>query len=115
MKSCRTFTRGMNRFGSLQLGCLLVVVIFLMIGGNAYAVSFSADLVISEGDKTKTSQFFLLDDLYRLDVVEDGQELIILVNRTSGKTRVLNTSGKQYREIKNDSFQSVINNPIEAY
>lgn len=115
MKSCRTITMGMYRFGSLQLVQLLVVVLFIMIGENAYAVSFSADLVISESGKTKTSQFFLLDDLYRLDVVEDGRERIILVNRTSGKTRVLTPSEKQYREIKNDSFQSVINNPIEAY
>ncbi len=115
MKSYRTIPRSMNRFGSSQLVCLLVVVILLMIGANAYAVSFSADLVISEEGKTKTSKFFLLDDLYRLDVVEDGQELVILVNRTSGKTRVLNPSEKQYREMKNDSFQSVMNNPIEAY
>ena len=115
MKSCRTITRSPSGFGSLQLMCLLVVVIFLMIGGNAYAVSFSADLVMTEAGKTKTSQFFLLDDLYLLDVVEEGQELIILVNRTSGKTRILNTSEKQYREIENDSFQSAMNNPIEAY
>jgi len=115
MKSYRTIPRGMNRFGSLQLVCLLVGVIFALIGGNAYAVSFSADLVMTEAGKTKTSQFFLLDDLYRLDVVEDGQELIILVNRTSGKTRILNTTEKLYREIKNDSFQSAMNNPIEAY
>jgi len=106
---------GMNRVGSLRLVCLPVVVILLMIGGNAYAVSFSADLVITEGDKTKTSQFLLLDDIYRLDVVEEGRELIILVNRTIGKTRILNTSEKQYREIKNDSIQSAMNNPIEAY
>lgn len=115
MKSCRTITRGMNRFCSLQQVCLLVAVIFLMIGGNAYAVSFSADLAITEGGKTKTSRFFLLDDLYRLDVVEDGKELIILVDRTSGKTRILNPSEKQYREINNGSFQSAMNNPIEAY
>ena len=115
MKSYRTITKGTSCFNSQQLFKLLAVVIFLIIGGNAYAVSFSADLVISEEGKTKTSKFFLLDDLYRLDVVEDGQELIILVNRSSGKTRVLNPSEKQYREMKNDSFQSVINNPIEAY
>ena len=115
MKSYRTITKGTSCFNSQQLFKLLAVVILLMIGANAYAVSFSADLVISEEGKTKTSQFFLLDDLYRLDVVEDGQELIILVNRSSGKTRVLNPSEKQYREMKNDSFQSVINNPIEAY
>ncbi len=115
MKSHRTITKGAGCFHNLQLFQLIAVLIFLLIGGNAYAVSFSADLVISEDGKTKTSQFFLLDDLYRLDVVEDGQELIILVNRTSGKTRVLNPSDKQYREIKSDSLQSVINNPIEAY
>ena len=115
MKSCRTITRGVHRFGSLHRICFLVVVIFLMIGGNAHAVSFSADLVITEGGKIKTSTFFLLDDLYRLDVVENGQELIILVNRTSGKTRIVIPDEKQYREIENDSFQSVSNNPIEAY
>ena len=115
MKSCKTILKGTSCFNSLKFFKLLAVVIFLIIGGNVYAASFSADLVISEEGKTKTSQFFLLDDLYRLDVVEDGRELIILVDRTSGMTRILIPDEKQYREIKNDSFFSVINNPIEAY
>ena len=99
----------------MQFFKLIAVVIFLIIGGTVYAGSFSADQVISENGKTKTSQFFLLDDLYRLDVVDDGQELIILVNRKSGMTKILMPDEKQYRENKNDSFFSVSNNPIEAY
>ena len=114
MKSFRTIKMGMYRLGSLQL-VQLFVVIFLMIGGNAFAASFSADLVKTEDGKTQTSRFFLLDDLYRLDVAEDGQELIILVNRTSGKTRIVIPKDKQYMEINNDSFQSVMNNPLEGY
>ncbi len=115
MNACRSITLVNYRFAPLQLVCLLVSVIFLMIGANAYAVSFSADMVKTEKGKTQTSGFFLLDDLYRLDVVDDGQELIILVNRTSGKTTIVNPNEKQYREIENDSFQSAMNNPIEAY
>lgn len=51
MKSFRRFTRGINRFGSLPLVGLPAIVIFLMIGGNAHAASFSADLVMTEGGK----------------------------------------------------------------
>lgn len=68
MKPYSTIARVMNRFGSLQLVCLLVVVIFVMIGGTACAVSFSADLVKSEKGQTQTSKFFLLGEKYRIEV-----------------------------------------------
>jgi hypothetical protein len=115
MRTCCTSAIKKYRFNSLKLFQLLVVFIFLAVGGNAFAASFSADLVKIEGGKTQTSKFFLRDHLYRLDVVEDGQELIILVNRKSGTTRIVLPHDKQYREIKNDSFQSAMNNPFEAY
>jgi len=115
MNPCCTSANKKYRFNSLKLFQLLVVFIFLAMSGIVHAASLSADLVISEGGKTKTNSFFLRDHLYRLDVVEDGQELIILVNRKSGKTRIVIPADKQYREIKNDSFQSAMNNPIEAY
>jgi len=115
MKSCRTITMGMYRFGSLQLVQLLFVVIFWMIGGNAFAASFSADMVKTGDGKTQTSRFFLLDDHYRLDIIEDDQELNILVNRKSGKTRIMIPANKEYLEIENSGFQSVMNNPFEGY
>jgi hypothetical protein len=115
MKSCRTITMGMYRFGSLQLVQLLFVVVFGMISGNAFAASFSADMVKTGDGKTQTGSFFLLDHQYRLDIVEDGQELNILVNRKSGKTRIMIPANKEYLEIKNSSFQSAMNNPFEAY
>jgi len=115
MKLCCISAIKKCRFDSLQLFQLLVAFIFLAVGGNAFATSFSADLVKTEGGKTQTSQFLLRDHLYRLDVVEDGHELIILVNRETGKTRIVIPAEKQYREIKNSSFLSVMNNPFEAY
>lgn len=115
MKTCRNIVMGNYNLGCLQLFELLVVFIFLAVGGNAYAASFWADLVITGNDKTQTSRFFLLDHHYRLDIVDDGQELTILVNRTSGKTRIVIPNDKQYQEIENDSFQSAMNNPFEGY
>jgi len=115
MKTCCTSARGKDRFDSLKLFQLFVVFIFLAVGGNAFAASFSADMVQTSEGKIQTSRLFLLDDLYRLDVVDDGQELIILVNRTSGKTKILIPGDKEYLEIENDSFQSVMNNPLEGY
>jgi hypothetical protein len=115
MRPCCTSAKKKYRFNSLKLFQLLVVFIFLAVGGNAFAASFSADLVKTGGGKTQTSRLFLLDDLYRLDIVEDGQELTILVNRTSGKTKILIPGDKEYLEIENDSFQSVMNNPLEGY
>lgn len=99
----------------MKLFQLLVVFIFLAVGGNAYAASFSADMVKTASGKTQTGSFYLLDHLYRLDIVEDGQKLTILVDRKSGKTRIVIPNDKQYQEIKNDSFQSAANNPFEAY
>ncbi len=85
MKSFRTATTGMYRPGFLLLVQLLVVAIFGIIGGNAFAASFSADFVKTDNGKTQINPFFLLDDHYRFDTVDDGHKLAILVNRKSGK------------------------------
>jgi len=115
MKSCNTITKGVSCFDKLQWFKFFAVVIFLVIGGNVYAASFCADLVETKKGRTQTSRFFLLDDQYRLDVVDEGRNLTILVNRKSGKTKILIPDEKEYLEIKNSSFRSAMNNPIEAY
>ena len=115
MKSFRTATTGMYRPGFLLLVQLLVVAIFGIIDGNAFAASFSADFVKTDNGKTQTSPFFLLDDHYRFDTVDDGHKLAILVNRKSGKTRIVIYESKEYLEIENNGFQSIMNNPFEGY
>ena len=79
------------------------------------AVSFSADLVQSEDGKTSSSKFFLKDHSYRMDLVEDGQAISILVDRKTGKTRIVIPSEKCFLEIANDSMKSLVRNPFEAY
>ncbi len=79
------------------------------------AVSFTADLVQNESGEISTGKFFLQDHRYRMDIMEDGQDLSILVDQTSGKTSVLVPSEKAWIEIANSSMQSLMKNPFETF
>lgn len=96
----------------------IVGLFILLIFGTSQclAASFLADMVeIKKGQRT-VSKFFLHDsNLYRRDIKENGLTLTMLVDRESGKTRVLNPAQKAYRELNNDDMMSLIKNPFESY
>ncbi|NNG01074.1 MAG: VWA domain-containing protein [Desulfobacteraceae bacterium] len=79
------------------------------------AASFTATLLETDNDGIRTGRFYLRDDQYRIDVVEDGRQLNILVDRQSGQTRVLVPSEKVYIQSDNQDVVSLMNNPFEAH
>ena len=79
------------------------------------AASFTAGLFQRESGEISTGKFFLKDHRYRMDITEDGEPISILVDQENGKTRVLVPSEKAYLEIANNSMQSLMKNPFEAY
>ncbi len=93
----------------------IALFLILSVTGNGFAASFSADMVVTLGGKVKTSKIFLLDHQYRLDLEEDGRALNILVNRKSGKTRIVVPDEKIYLEMANSDIQSLMNNPFAAH
>ncbi len=94
---------------------LFVLFAHLLGAASCRAASFSADLLQTESGEMSSGKFFLKGQKYRMDVVEDGQSLSILVDRSSGKTRIVVPSEKAYLKIANNSMQSLMKNPFEAY
>ncbi|MCK5784672.1 MAG: hypothetical protein KAH06_09500, partial [Desulfobacterales bacterium] len=92
---------------------LFILLIFGI--GQCWAVSFMADMVVTEKGKQTTNKFFLLDNQYRMDTEDDGMALTILVNRENKKTRVIVPSRKIYLEFANDDLRSMLKNPFEAH
>ena len=94
-----------------------VGLFILLISGTSQclAASFLADMVEIKKRQRTISKFYLYDNLYRIDVKEGRLTLTMLVDRESGKTRVLNPSQKAYRELNNDDMMSLIKNPFESY
>ena len=104
----------MNSYFSKKSLILFIILSFLPAVG-CRAMSLSAELVQSENGKTTRSGFFLRDHRYRIDLVDDGQPISILVDREAGKTRIVIPSEKAFLEIANDSMQSLTKNPFEMY
>lgn len=94
---------------------LFLVLVFLAAGTNGLAASFSADMVQTDRGRTKTGRFLMEGHQYRMDVEEDGMSVTILVDRKTGKTRIVIPQEKEYMELENDDFLSLLNNPFEGY
>ncbi len=97
------------------LPVLIGIFLLLTLPARAWALSFTADMVETRKGASKTSRFYLLDHQYRLDAVEDGRDLHILVNRKTGKTRILVPEENVFLEMDNSDMQSLMNNPFEAH
>jgi Ca-activated chloride channel family protein len=90
-----------------------LIVLFNATAGLAAA--FQATMVETRRGKTQSGQFYMLADKYRMEVVQENRQLIILVDRHSGRTRLLVPSEGVYLEMANSDMQSLMNNPFEAH
>jgi Ca-activated chloride channel homolog len=99
----------------MRLMVIFTALIFILTGtGPLSAASFTADILEIHKGNSKTYKIYQLDQQYRLDVEEDGRTMNILVDRISGKTRVIIPSEDVYLEMDNDDLQSLSSNPFEA-
>ncbi len=94
---------------------LFLVLVFLAAGTSGFAASFSADMVQTDRGRTKTGRFLMDGHQYRMDMEEDGMTVTVLVDRKTGKTRIVIPQEKEYMELENDDFLSLLNNPFEGY
>ena len=74
----------------------------LPVPAGALAASFSAKMVQTKHGKSQSVPFYFEDNRYRYEAQDNGRQLVILVDRTSGKTHVLMPADRQYMEIDND-------------
>ena len=108
-------TRRNLPFHTRPLFQLFLVLVFLAAGTSGLAASFSADMVRTDRGRTKTGRFLMEAHQYRMDMEEDGTTVTILVDRKAGKTRIVIPQEKEYMELENDDFRSLLNNPFEGY
>jgi len=96
----------------------IAILVFIMVVGclkDTNTLTFSADMVHSLNNRTMEGKIFVKGNEYRMDIVENGEELSILVDRASGKQKVVVHSQKLVQEYLNTSEKSLNNNPFENF
>jgi len=91
----------------------LVLGLFFLISSTALA-QFTADMVTTEGDISKTSKFYVENPFYRMDMEEGGQKMFVVVNNETKTTRVFMPSEKMYMEMKSDDMKSLSNDVFQS-
>jgi len=79
------------------------------------AAEFSADLKEQQGDYVKAGKVWVKGSKYCMEIVERGEQIIVIVDPEVGKTIVIPVSAKEYRELPIDDMTSLMNNPFQAY
>ena len=91
----------------------LVLGLLFLISSTALA-QFTADMVTTEGDVSKTSKFYVENPFYRMDMEEGGQKIFVVVNNETKTTRVFMPSEKMYMEMKSDDMKSLSNDVFQS-
>jgi hypothetical protein len=101
-----------------QLTSVAVVSLLLIsgIGGvDSQAAQFSADMVQSVDLMITTGRIHVSDARYRMDLQTPfGPDVVVIVDQTSGLTRVLVPKYKMFIEIPNTDPLSLMNDPFQA-
>ena len=96
---------------------LTSICLFLFIfctASAAMAASFSADIVMEKNGKTETGKFYLLNQYYRLEILEDGKPMAIIADREKKVHSFLNMEEKVFFEISSDDFVIRFADPFKA-
>ncbi|MDX2440458.1 MAG: hypothetical protein QNK40_07880 [Desulfobacterales bacterium] len=95
--------------------CIITGLGFFFAGINhVEAGQFKADMVQSAGGKSRTDKIFVKHSKYRMEINENGQQIIIIVDTDMGITRVLAPMEKKYKEMKTNDIGSLANDPFQA-
>lgn len=97
----------------LLSGAVMVLVLSVL-SSPAVAAEFSADMVVADGDSTTTNKIYVKGLKYRMETIEDGQELLIIVDQEKNLTRVVLVSEKSYIEMPCDDMRSLMNDPFQS-
>lgn len=96
----------------LTKSTLLVSV--LLLTSSTCLAQFTADMVTTEGDVSKTGKFYLEKPFYRMDMEEGGQKMFVVVNNETKTTRVFMPSEKMYMEMKSNDMKSLSNDVFQS-
>ena len=96
----------------------IVMVAFIMVFGcfkDTTTLTFSADMVQWVSTRRVEGKIFVKGSEYRMDIKEGEENVTILVNRESGKQKVIVHSQKIAQEYLNTDDKSLFNNPFESF
>lgn len=92
------------------------VLVFIIVCGcfkDTATLKFSADMIQNVNNRRIEGKIFVTENKYRMDIKEGKEELGIIVDRESGKQKVIVHSQKVAQEYLNTSDKSLSNNPFE--
>ena len=81
----------------------------------APAAQFSADMIQVEPNRIIEGRIYVRDDLYRMELQEDGKDVVVIVDGAASLTRVLIPSEKMFLEMQNTDPESLMNNPFQGF
>jgi hypothetical protein len=97
----------------LTVKYLAVLAMIILLSSSSLA-QFTADMVTTEGDVSRTSKFYVENPFYRMDMEENGQQMFIVVNNETKTTKVFMPSEKMYMEMKSDDMKSLSNDVFQS-
>jgi len=98
-----------------SLTVLAVILMAAALVVPVHAAEFSGDIMqISRGDTT-AGKIYVKGDRYRMEITQEGEDIIVIVDPSVKKTIVIPVSLGEYRELATDDFLSLMNDPIQAY
>jgi hypothetical protein len=90
----------------------LSILIFLAHG--IHASSFKADMIDINGADTLESKIFVQDSHYRMEMVEEGHEVFVIVDAAEGMTRVALVAEEMYFEMPSNDIRSLMKDPFQS-
>lgn len=82
---------------------------------SAAAAAFSAEMVDTQGEQTRTGSFHYQDKSMRFEIGDPGQALVLLVDGATGTTRLLSPAEKAYHEAGPGEPLSLFANPFAFF
>ncbi len=92
----------------------VAVLAMLFLLSSPALAQFTADMVTTEGDVSRTSKFYVENPFYRMDMEENGQQMFVVVNNETKTTKVFMPSEKMYMEMKSDDMKSLSNDVFQS-
>jgi hypothetical protein len=92
-----------------------IVFVFYAFCGISTAAEFSADMTEQQGDYKKSGKIYVKGSKYCMDIVESGDQVIVVVDLAAKKTIVMLVATKEYNELPIDDMTSIMNDPFQAY
>lgn len=95
------------------ISAILILLPFIA-SASSTVESFSAYYIQKEQFELIRGKVFAKGNKYRMDMEEEDEEISIIVDRETERTKILIHSQKAFQEILNESLKSLSNNPFEA-